>query len=199
MKLARTLPVLCAVSMLSGCSLFQQTDVYEAGAEPYYISINEDDLRTRECRIDIGDEVSVAGQGAWFSGNEIQITEGGVFIISGSCSDSCINITTVDPVKLMFNSADISNSDGCAIISSADKLIICSDSGSTVLTGSGGDYNTAVYSTGSVLFTGSGGLSLDGGVFSAGGIRFSPAVSTMCEILNTDSGELITGTLYINK
>ena len=143
MKYIGTIIAICAVLILSGCAGLQQIDYYTAEAEPYR-SLTDEEVHNSECRINFGDEVAVSGQGAWLTGNEIRISEGGVYIITGTCSDSCINVTTEDAVKLVFNDADISNPDGCAVISSSDRLVIGCDSGSSTLTGSGGEYDTAV-------------------------------------------------------
>ena len=198
MKLIGIFTALCALSVISGCTALQQIDYYTAGAEPYR-ALTDDDVHSSECRITFGDEVTVCGQGAWLTGREIQISEGGVYIITGSCDDSSINIKTDDAVKLVFNSADITNPNGCVVTSSSDRLVIACDSGSSTLTGSGGEYDTAVCSDGLVLFSGSGSLTLDGGVFSADTIRFAPSVSTFCEIYGTNPGELIKGVLNINR
>lgn len=185
--------------MLSGCSGFSiyPADVYTVAAQPYR-AFTEEDVHSSECRIEFADEVSVNGQGAWFSQKDLTISEGGIYIITGAYSDGCISITTSDPVKLVFDNANIVNPAGCAVHSLSQRLVISSDNGSSSLSGSGEDYSTAVYSAGDLLFVGTGELSVDGGVFSVGGIQFGRGTSVFCEILRAQGGYVIPDSLCIN-
>lgn len=197
MKKLLFVSALCAVLSVSGCGIMPIAEVYTVSVDPYR-PVNEEDVRFGECSISIGDEVSINGQGAWFgSDDDILISKGGTYTISGNYSGGCINVNTDDIVKLVFTNAEISNDSGYAVVSSADKLILCSDGDST-LTGSGGDYGNAVFSSGAVIISGAGSLDIDGGIFSRGGIRFGRNVSTICDILELDSGEMIPGLLSIN-
>lgn len=192
-----TIPVVTALSGCSGFTMYP-ADVYTVAAEPYK-AFTDEDIHSSECRIEFGDGVFVCGQGAWFSCNDITISDGGIYIISGSYDGGCINITTTEPVKLVLDNAQISNPDGYAINSSAEKLVISSEDGSSsTVSGSGGDLENAVYSSGAVLFVGSGGLQLDGGVFSVDGIQFGRGTSVFCEILRAQGGYVIPGSLSIN-
>ena len=196
MKQAKLFSVLTAsLCMLCGCGNFHAADVYTVSVDPYK-PLNEEDIRFGECSIQFGDEVSVNGQGAWYRDNDIVISEGGIYTISGSYNGGCINITTDDTVKLIFTNADISNPDGFAVVSDSDKLILASD-GTSTLTGCGGDHSNAVYSDGAVLITGIGIMCIDGGIFSRGGIRFGRDVTAACEILRTDDGDIISGVLTL--
>lgn len=190
---------LFAAAALSGCSQFTMypADVYTVAAQPYR-AFTEEEVHSSECRIEFGDEVSVNGQGAWFSEKDITISEGGIYIISGAYDDGCISITTTDPVKLIFDNASIANPNGCAVHSAAQRLVISSENGSSSLTGSGEDYNNAIYSEGDLLFVGSGELSVDGSVFSVGGIQFGHGANVFCEILRAQGGYVIPGSLCIN-
>ncbi len=190
---------LFAVSALSGCSGFTMypADVYTVAAQPYR-AFTEEEVHSSECRIEFTDEVSVNGQGAWFSGNDIIISEGGIYIITGTYGSGCISITTADPVKLIFDNANITNPSGCAVHSSAQRLVISSENGSSSLTGCGEDFDNAVYSAGDLLFVGTGELSVDGGVYSVGGIQFGRGTSVLCEILRAQGGYVIPGSLYVN-
>ena len=197
MKQAKLLSVLAAsLCLLCGCGNIHAADVYTVSVDPYK-PLNEEDIRFGECSIQFGDEVSVNGQGAWYKDKDILISEGGIYTISGSYSGGCINITTTDAVKLIFSNADISNPDGYAVISDAEKLILTCD-GTSCLTGCGGDMSNAVYSDGIVLITGLGDMCIDGGIFSKGGIRFGREVSAACEIMCTDDGDIIPGVFNIN-
>ncbi len=187
---------LLAVSGFSGCSA-AMAESYTVAAQPYR-AFTDENIHSSECRIELGDEVFVSGQGAWFSSNNITISEGGVYTISGSYSGGSISITTDDPVKLTFENADIANDGGYAVESKSSKLVICSENGSSRLSGSGNDLGVAVYSEGTLLFAGSGELTVDGSVFSAENIQFSRGVNVICEILRTDGGFIIPGTFSIN-
>lgn len=194
---------LCAAAMTvlfaSGCAFSPGYDVYTGSAVPYS-AFTEEELVSSECKINIGSEVSVNGKGAWFDGNEISITEGGVYLLSGSYDSGCINVSATEPVKLVLNNIYITNNDGFAILSSSERLIIESAYGSqSRLTGNGGGFNFAVYSAGDILFAGKGGMAIDGSVFSGEQIKFGRSVSTICGILSTSEGEIIPGSLYINQ
>ena len=193
MKTLKYLSLLIAAAALSGCAPHSTANI---SALPYS-AFTEDDIRSSECRIELGDEVFVSGQGAWFCSNEIVISEGGVYTITGSYSEGGISVSTEDPVKLIFTDAKITNPTGCAVISGPGRLIISSDTDST-LTGSGGEYNTAVSADGEVLFVGGGHLLVEGGVFSKGGIQFGRGVSTFFEMIRMSAGDMISGDLSIN-
>ncbi len=178
----------------SGCSLYG-AEMYPMSVDPY-VPVGEEDLRSGECSIQLGEEVSVCGQGAWYKENDILISSGGIYTISGTYDSGCIKITTDDPVKLIFSNAEITNPDGYAVESSADRLIIASD-GTSSITGNGGEYYNAVYSNGMTLIAGSGSMDINGGIFSSGGIQFGRGVTTFCEILRTEKGDIISGVLSI--
>ena len=180
---------------LSGCSA-DITGQYTVAAQPYR-AFTEENIHSSECRIEFGDEVFVSGQGAWFRNNDVTISEGGLYTITGDF-DGSISVTTAEPVKLTFENASIVNSEGYAIDSLSEKLVISSD-GSSVLAGSGGDFRTAVHSSGILLFAGSGGLELYGGVYSSGNIQFARGVNVFCEILRAEGGYIIPGAFSINQ
>lgn len=184
---------------LSGCSGFPiyNADVYTVAAEPYHAFTDEDVINS-ECRIEFGDEVHVNGQGAWFSSNNITISEGGIYIITGKYSGGCINVTSNDPVKLVLDDAEISNPGGYAISSSCDRLVISADNGTNKLSGSGGDFGIAVKSAGDIAFIGTGKLDIDGSVFSVKEINFGRETGVFCEILRAKDGFIIPGGVSIN-
>lgn len=188
--------ILLTVCAAGGCSA-NLTEQYTVAAQPYR-AFTEENVQSSECRIELGDEVFVSGQGAWFSNNGITISEGGVYTITGEFGGS-ISVTTADPVKLTFENASIVNTDGYAVDSRSERLVISSDGGSSVLSGSGGDFRTAVHSGGTVLFAGEGGLELNGGVYSSGNIQFGRGVSVFCEILRAQGGFIIPGSFSINR
>ena len=188
--------LLCSFLVMGSCTGVDSPEVYTISVEPYR-PVGEEDVRFGECTVTFGDEVSISGQGAWFRGSDIVITEGGIYNITGNYNDGCIIVDTDGAVKIVFSGANISNPDGCALVSSSDKLIIAAD-GTNTITGSDDLGKAAVCSDGALLIIGTGKLSIDGGVFSKGGIRFGRTVSTYCEILQTDDGEFIPDKLIIN-
>ena len=196
MKLLNIISILFIAASVSGCSVQNDADVYSVSAEPYS-AFTDDDVRYRECRIELGDRVFISGSGAWFGADGIKISEGGVYLISGTY-DGTISVSAKDPVKLVFSSANISNPNGFAVISKAERLIISSENGNSTLSGCGGEYATAVYSEGKLLLGGPGGLSVTGNIFSAGGIMFGGNANTACQIVRSDNGDLIYGSLRIN-
>ena len=188
--------ILAAAAALSGCAAAQGVDVYNVAAEPYS-AFTEEDVHSLECRIEFGDEVFVSGAGAWFSGKEIDISEGGIYNISGKY-DGCIYVTATEPVKLVFSGADINNCDGCAISSTSERLVIEAVGAANRLSGTGGEYSTSVYSAGTLVFVGSGSMDLSGNIFASGGIVFGGSVNTVCEVMRTAVGDFIYGALAIN-
>lgn len=196
MKFLKILSVMMITASVSGCAIQPDADVYTVAAEPYSAFVDED-VRYKECRIDLGDEVFISGSGAWFDAGGINISEGGVYIISGQYK-GCISVTAEDPVKLIFNDAGITNENGCAVISGASRLIITSEGSSSMLTGSGSEYAAAIYSEGALMFIGPGSLSVSGNVFSGGGILFGRNVNTICPIIHSDYGDMVYGSLRIN-
>ena len=184
-----------AVSAFSGCS-YHPAEMYPKAVEPYS-AFTSDDVHNRECRIEFSDKVLVSGQGAWFDGKTVDISEGGVYTITGSF-DGNISVTAEEPVKLIFTDASINSPDGSAIISKSQRLILCSDSGASTLTGCCPEHGTAVCTAGAVLLMGSGNLSLDGGLFSGGEIQFARGVNTFCEIIQNTTGHYVYGNLTIN-
>lgn len=197
MKHIRLLPLfIAAVMSVSGCAEIYTAEIHDVTVDPYK-PLSGDDIKFGECQITFGDGVSVNGQGAWYKDNDIVISKGGIYKLSGSYSLGCINVTTTEPVKLVLSDADISSSDSYAVVSSAERLVIVSD-GESVLTGRGGEYENAVYSEGGVLVEGTGSLCIDGGIISRGNIKFGREVSVACEILTSDNSRIITGVLDIN-
>ncbi len=196
MKLLKTISVILLASVCSSCAIQPDAEVYTVSAEPYSAFVDED-VRSKECRIELGDEVFINGSGAWFGSGGINISESGVYIISGQYN-GCISVTAKDPVKLIFSGAGITNENGCAVISGSSRLIITTEGSGNILTGSGSEYAAAVYSEGTLLFGGPGSLSVSGSVFSGGGILFSRNINTICPVIYGDKGDMIYGSLRIN-
>ena len=186
--------LICA--LLSGCAESYPIGKSSASAAPFEEVSDDENRCTRECNIELGEEVSVNGSGVWLSGREILIQKGGVYIFSGSTDDCSINVDTGDPVKLVFNASVISNDSGCAVYSRSQKLIVESV-GASRLCGCGSDKKTAVYSEGRTLFVGEGSLSVEGGVYSGENIEFGK--NTLAEFDgDNEETNIIAGTLTVN-
>ena len=193
-KKAKYIGLLFVCGMLSGCAESYPMGKASASAAAFEEVSDEHNKCTRECNIELGSEVSVSGSGAWLSGREIVIQKGGVYIFTGITDDCSINVDTSDPVKLVFNSSEISNESGYAVYSSSDKLIVESI-GFSRLCGSGA--SAALYSNGRTLFVGEGSLSVEGGVYSETPIEFGK--NTAAQFDDDDEEEnSISGTLIVN-
>lgn len=142
-------------SAVSAAPLFEETGMLE----------NEDAF-FHECRITLGDAISVQGGGALVEGNRIAISEGGVYEIAGTLKGGTIAVDSDDPVKLILNGAAI-ESDGAAISSGGGKLILESAEGTENFLRGGLDPETdakaALHAKGTLALRGAGALTIDGG------------------------------------
>lgn len=189
--------LICSLFVAGACTGAGSPELYTISVEPYKPA-NEEEVRYSECTVTFGDEVSISGQGAWYKGSDIVISEDGIYRITGDYDGGCIIVNADGIVKIIFSDANISCPDGCVLVSSADRLIIASE-GTSTITGIDDVRQAAVCSDGALLIVGTGKLSINGGVFSRGGIKFGRSVSTLCQILYTDDGEYIPDTLNINS
>ncbi len=196
MKFTALAAVICfLICAVSGCDGIRTAEEASQTVVPYS-PVNEENVSAGECRIELGDAINVNGQGAWYDDNDIVISKGGIYSISGSYDKGSIVVTAEDPVKLYFIGAEITNSSDYAIISSSSRLVLESD-GESSITGTGGDYGNAVFSTGKLLISGTGTMRFYGGVFSVGGIEFGRNLSTVCDIITSENGQMIPGTLTV--
>ncbi len=79
-----------------------------------------------QCEIALSDsKITVNGEGAAVAGKVINITDGGEYTVSGKISDGMIQVNSTEKVKIRLEGANISNSDGPAILfANADKAFI---------------------------------------------------------------------------
>ena len=136
------------------------------------VTLEEEESFSNECVVELGNTVSINGKGAWLDDNCIKISQSGVYTISGKLSDGMIFVETADKVKLILNNVEIENSDGPAIISNSEKLIIKSAENSNNSLKDSKDYSysrdfedelkhkSAVYSEGDLIVAGGGSLSI---------------------------------------
>ncbi len=176
----KKLSVIIIAALLSGCNMPQEEGV----SQPLFAETNSSDISnhdilvetdtfSNECFIELGDNITINGQGAWLDGNCIKISDGGVYTITGAMSDGMIYVDGDDTVKLVLENASITNKSGAAIYSSAKKLIIESAEGTENLLSDGESYssaalfqdeepNAAVFAKNDLYFSGKGSLTVKG-------------------------------------
>lgn len=111
---SRLLSLLAVPSVImSGCSgngagvgLSETIPLNELVEEGCYSSV---------CRINLGDTVTIEGDGAWVDGRIISITKGGEFVIDGVLEDGMIYVDSEESVILTFAGADITNTKGSVL------------------------------------------------------------------------------------
>jgi len=102
-------------------------------------------------------------------GNEdVEITKGGEYIISGTLSDGriYINVTDDEKVQLILNGVNISCSESAAIyVENADKVAVTLPEGTkNVLSDGGSDADGCIFSKDDISFNGKGSLEVNGNV-----------------------------------
>lgn len=141
------------------------------------------------CRINLGETVSIEGDGAWVNGRIISITKGGEFQIDGTLTDGMIYVDTDGAVTLTFKGADITNTKGSALyIADADSAVINLAEDTANYFTDGAEYAfdgenesaeenkpcAAVYSCSDIHITGGGTMNVTGnykyGIYSGGDI-----------------------------
>ncbi len=71
------------------------------------------------------DDLTYEGEGIEIAGNQIKITSGGDFTVSGTLADGNITISAEEKVKLRLNGAEITSSNNpCIFVEKADKAYI---------------------------------------------------------------------------
>lgn len=106
------------------------------------------------------------GEGISFSGNTLNITGEGTYVISGNLPDGMINVNTTLKVKLKLNGVNISNSAGPAImVTDAKRLTITLIEGTTNTVSGGSVANDgAIYTNDTLEIKGAGTLHVNGTV-----------------------------------
>ena len=124
---------------------------------------------TNEATITLGTTSTISGSGARISGNDIIISKGGNYTITGTLTDGSITVLTEENINLTLSDAHITNSDGPAItISNAEKAYITLASGTTNSLTDGTTYAStdegkgALFSNDSLVIQGNGTLEATG-------------------------------------
>lgn len=135
------------------------------------------ELGETACTVDFSGEIDIQGDGAWYDGGVLSITEGGVYCLSGTIFDGYVYIDTDEEVKLILNGLNVVNNDGAAIYCyNAEKLYIELAENSENILIDGAQYafdgknesesknepNAALYSKSDLVIGGSGSLSVTG-------------------------------------
>lgn len=87
-------------------------------------SHNDDLWKENKGEINL-DTMTFTGSGVEIKDNQITVTQGGDYTVTGTVSDGNITVNTQDRVKLRLNNADITTSNGpCIYVENADKFFI---------------------------------------------------------------------------
>ncbi len=122
-----------------------------------------------------GRTITVEGEGATVDGRKVTITAAGTYSLSGTLNNGQLVVDTADdqPVRLIFNGVDISNSTSAAVyIMNADKVIIILAENTENHITDGEEYifeapevdepNAAIFSRENLTIHGEGSLTVDG-------------------------------------
>ena len=108
------------------------------------------------------DDMTYEGKGIEIDGNQIKITEGGDFTLSGTLSDGNITISTKEKVKLRLKGANItSENNPCIFVEKADKayITVSGDSENFLIAKNSDD--GAIYSKENLEIKGNGNLKIE--------------------------------------
>lgn len=130
-----------------------------------------------ETTITIGEQIEISGKGAKIKDDQITITSGGLFTLTGSLSGGSILITAKAPVRLVLDAFFMDTGEASAIQSLGDELSIATEAGNSRITGSG-EAGTLISAAGALELGGQGVLELaagtDGTAIDCGGeLRFT--------------------------
>lgn len=106
-------------------------------------------------------DMTYTGEGVATDGNQIVISAGGDFTVTGTMSDGSIKISADDKVKLRLSGASVTSSDGpCIYVEDADKayITITADTDNTLIAEN--SENGAIYSRDKLEIKGNGALSI---------------------------------------
>jgi len=165
----KALAVICsvAVSFVSGCGsehtssyssdkvppLFSQGAQQPAAAPQQAEQADFIPASDAACSISFAEaQIGVRGEGVQIQGKSAVISSGGVYSVSGSCSDGKLLISSSEPVSLILSGLTLKSADGAAIE--------CSESAPLMLTISTDNIINGIEATGAVTINGSGSLEI---------------------------------------
>jgi len=122
---------------------------------------DDDSWKENVGRINLTD-LSFEGDGIEIKGNQIKITQGGDFTISGTLSDGNITISTKEKVKIRLEGAEITSSEGpCIYVEDADKAYITISDGTQNYLVAKNSEDGAIYSKENLEIKGDGNLDIE--------------------------------------
>lgn len=162
--------------------------------------------------------VSIDGNGATDTGNDVSITKEGTFVLSGACSDGSVKIDAGkgSSVQIVLAGLELANSDGYAIlITSGKKITITladgtinklSDGEGYTISEDGSNVDGAIFSKADLVFNGNGALLVNGnnahGIVSKDGLTIASGSievnSTRVGICGKDFIKIASGSININ-
>lgn len=147
MKRKKIIAVLMALSVCAafvGCGNKEQTN--DAEEEKTTKTTSYEGLITdweTKAKITLGEKIDVEGTGAAVKESVVQITEGGLYSISGESENVCIWVNTKDNVKLLLNGVDMTSKTGPVIYGEqVENLYIETAVGTENVLTDGSDYET---------------------------------------------------------
>lgn len=165
------------------------------------IELDEDDINTSwnesECtKIELTQtSANINGSGAAVENNKVTITEAGTYVLSGTLTDGCIDVSVSGKgtVRLILNGVNITSSTTAPfIVEDAKKVVVTLADGttntftdSTRVAADDEDYSAAVYSKADLTFNGNGTLNINAGY--RNGIK------------STDDLKIVSGTYNITS
>lgn len=191
----RTLAAVCtvAVSLNTGCAVRDDISPSDSTGSLPLFSVEKEDSAAAfitpevpepqyfepasdaDCTITFAEDcIGIRGEGAAVDGNAAVITAGGVYRISGECSDGRLMICSEDAVSLILNGVDICSEDGTAVENTGTgELTLSLSEGKQNRIGCGGQ-SSGIRSSSDITINGSGSLVVESGeiaISSDGAIR----------------------------
>ena len=175
--------------------------IYSESDSDISIELDENDINTSwnesECtKIELTQtSANINGSGAAVENNKVTITEAGTYVLSGTLTDGCIDVSVSGKgtVRLILNGVNITSSTTAPfIVEDAKKVVVTLADGttntftdSTRVAADDEDYSAAVYSKADLTFNGNGTLNINAGY--RNGIK------------STDDLKIVSGTYNITS
>ncbi|MBQ3022593.1 MAG: carbohydrate-binding domain-containing protein, partial [Clostridia bacterium] len=130
------------------------------------VIITSDDDEDDSWKENIGsinlDSMTYEGEGIEITNNQIKITQGGDFAVSGTLSDGNITISTKEKVKIRLSGAKITSSENpCIFVEDADKVYITLTDGTENYLIAKNSEDGAIYSKENLEIKGNGSLNIE--------------------------------------
>ncbi len=178
--------LLAVLAALSGCGT--ENGIYSGETAAELNTLTEsgslpqsDQVFDNECTVELGEAVSIRGNGAWFENGSLSVTEGGVYNISGTLSGT-LYVESDEPVKLVLKGFSADSPDSAAVMCKKGRLSIeaAGESENILAAGTSG---AAVYTDGELELCGTGKLTVKntngGGIYSGEELTVSDCTLTV--------------------